>query len=150
KQYYLRTFLKEQPDLNWRNPEVREAMIGVLRFWLEKGVDGFRVDSFNDIYKDEQFLDEPINPDYREGEETPFHVHNHIYTRNQPERNDLVKLFSGIMAEYGDTFMLTESYVELVELISLYEAGDSTHAPFNFEFIHLDWGAQIYKEFLDT
>jgi alpha-glucosidase len=54
-QYYYHAYLEEQPDLNWRNPEVREAMLGVLRFWLERGVDGFRVDALRQLVKDEQF-----------------------------------------------------------------------------------------------
>ncbi|MFC7553291.1 alpha-amylase family glycosyl hydrolase [Pseudoroseomonas wenyumeiae] len=61
-QYYLHSFLKEQPDLNWRNPAVRAAMLDVLRFWLDRGVDGFRVDVIWLLIKDDQFRDNPPNP----------------------------------------------------------------------------------------
>ena len=64
-QYYYHAFLKEQPDLNWRNPEVRQAMLSVLRFWLDRGVDGFRLDVMRHLIKDEQFRDNPPNPDWR-------------------------------------------------------------------------------------
>ena len=64
-QYYYHAFLKEQPDLNWRNPTVREAMYNVLRFWLGRGVDGFRVDVIWHLIKDDEFRDNPANPDYR-------------------------------------------------------------------------------------
>ena len=63
-QYYFHAFLTEQPDLNWRNPAVQAAMLDVLRFWLDRGVDGFRVDVIWHLIKDEQFRDNPPNPDY--------------------------------------------------------------------------------------
>ncbi|WP_268753479.1 alpha-amylase family glycosyl hydrolase, partial [Ardenticatena maritima] len=66
-QYYLHSFLKEQPDLNWRNPEVRAAMLDVLRFWLRRGVDGFRVDVSFRVMKDPLLRDNPPNPNWREG-----------------------------------------------------------------------------------
>src|SRR5690606_14818677 len=66
-QYYDHAFLKEQPDLNWRNPEVRKAMYDVLRFWMRRGVDGFRVDVMWHLMKDEAFRDDPPNPAYEEG-----------------------------------------------------------------------------------
>ena len=64
KQYYYHSFLKEQPDLNWRNPAVKQAMYDVLRFWLDRGVDGFRVDVLWMLIKDDQFRDNPVNPGY--------------------------------------------------------------------------------------
>src|SRR5512145_2450673 len=67
-QYYYHAYLKEQPDLNWRNPEVRAAMHDVLRFWLELGVDGFRVDVIWHLMKDAEFRDNPANLDYRPGQ----------------------------------------------------------------------------------
>src|ERR1700740_1985319 len=66
-QYYYHAFLAAQPDLNWRNPQVRDAMHEVLRFWLRRGVDGFRVDVIWHLMKDEHFTDNPPNPDYRDG-----------------------------------------------------------------------------------
>ncbi|MFC5487151.1 alpha-amylase family glycosyl hydrolase, partial [Microvirga aerilata] len=66
-QYYYHAYLKEQPDLNWRNPEVRKAMLDTLRFWLDRGVDGFRVDAIHHLFKDAQLRDNPLNPDWRQG-----------------------------------------------------------------------------------
>ena len=66
-QYYLHLFDVKQPDLNWRNPRVKQAMYDVLRFWLERGVDGFRVDVLSMLLKDEQFRDNPANPDWKPG-----------------------------------------------------------------------------------
>ena len=66
-QYYYHSFLPQQPDLNWRNPEVRAEMADVLRFWMARGVDGFRVDVMWMMIKDDQFRDDPPNPDYHPG-----------------------------------------------------------------------------------
>ena len=65
--FYYHAYLREQPDLDWRNPELREAMLGVLRFWLDRGVDGFRVDALRQVLKDPELRDNPPNPDYRDG-----------------------------------------------------------------------------------
>src|SRR5580693_737671 len=72
KQFYCHTFLAAQPDLNWRNPAVRRATHDVIRFWLKRGVDGFRVDVIWHLIKDEQFRDNPPNPGYRPGD-PPHH-----------------------------------------------------------------------------
>ena len=66
-QYYSHAYLREQPDLDWRNPAVREAMLGVLRFWLDRGVDGFRVDALRQVLKDPELRDNPPNPEFRSG-----------------------------------------------------------------------------------
>ncbi len=71
EQYYLHNFLPEQPDLNWRNPAVKEAMFNAIRFWLRRGVDGFRVDVIDRMIKDDQFRDNPLDPAYVEGVSNP-------------------------------------------------------------------------------
>ena len=79
-QYYYHAFLKQQPDLNWRNPQVRQAIYDVMRFWLRRGVDGFRIDVMWHLIKDEQFRDNPRNPNFVPGrppheELTPLYYH---------------------------------------------------------------------------
>ena len=68
RQYYYHAFLKEQPDLNWRNADVRAAMLETLRFWLDRGVDGFRVDAIHHLIEAEHLRDNPPNPDWRDGQ----------------------------------------------------------------------------------
>lgn len=149
-QYYLHTFIKEQADLNWRNPEVVETMLNVLRFWLKRGVDGFRVDAFDHIFKDTQFRDEPPNEKYIPGEMDPFNAQKHIYTTAQPELHDTIRLFQKVLDEFGDKFMVTESYeIPIEHVVKLYKAGTPLHSPFNFEFITLPWDAQVYQKFID-
>lgn len=150
QQYFLHSFLKEQPDLNWRNPEVKQAMFDVLRFWLKRGVDGFRVDMFEYLFKDKRFLDEPKDAGYVEGVTDPYHALDHIYVKKQPELFELLKDFESVFTQYEDTFMITESYVDLPFLVQLYNAGTTQHAPFNFEFILLDWNMEKYKKFIDA
>jgi alpha-glucosidase len=83
-QYYYHAHLEEQPDLNWRNPEVREAMYGVLRFWLERGVDGFRVDALRHLIKDDLFRDNPPNPAFGP-EDRPFDALLPVYNTDRRE-----------------------------------------------------------------
>ena len=66
-QFYFHAYLTQQPDLNWRNPEVVAAMLDVLRFWFDRGVDGFRVDAIHHLFEDAQLRDDPVNPDWHEG-----------------------------------------------------------------------------------
>ena len=84
-QYYYHMFAPEQPDVNWRNPEVRRAMLDVVRFWLDRDVDGFRLDVFNMYFKDERLRDNPFKPGLR-----PFDQQQHIYDCDRPEMVPLV------------------------------------------------------------
>ncbi|SUJ17905.1 Oligo-1,6-glucosidase [Sphingomonas paucimobilis] len=87
-QYYYHAFLKEQPDLNWRNPEVRAAMLDVLRFWFARGVDGFRIDVLWHIVKHAEFPDNPINPDWDPTTGEMNRVFQH-HSTDQPEVHDI-------------------------------------------------------------
>src|SRR5678815_2175768 len=89
EQYYYHAFLKEQPDLNWRNPEVQQAMLDVLRFWLDRGVDGFRVDVMHHLVKDKEFRDNPPNPNFRPGM-SPYRELMTTYTADLPEVQEIV------------------------------------------------------------
>src|SRR3954465_4986931 len=98
-QYFFPAFLKEQPDLNWRNPEVQHAMHDVLRFWMRRGVDGFRVDVIYHIIKDDQFRDNPRNPDYRPGM-NPHHEFLATYIADRPEVHDIIGGMRKVVDEF--------------------------------------------------
>ncbi|XP_038047482.1 alpha-glucosidase-like [Patiria miniata] len=103
QQFYLHQFLNIQPDLNYRNPVVHLEMINVLRFWLEKGVDGFRVDAVRHMYESEDLQDEPINPDYssiRSGH-VAYGSLVHSKTFDQPEVHDLIYEWRRVLNEYS-------------------------------------------------
>ena len=120
-QYYLHSYLKEQPDLNWRNPEVQEAMFDVLRFWLDRGVDGFRIDAVSRLIKDDQFRDDPPNPDYRPGQD-PYYELLPTFSRDRPELADILRRLRQVVSEYGEPLLIGEAYLPIPRLIPYYEA----------------------------
>lgn len=101
-QWYYHCFLKEQPDLNWRNPDVVDAMHDVLRFWLRRGVDGFRVDAFPNLLEDPQLRDEPLDPNWH-GDPVADGYGKLLHTRteNQPGLHDVVRGMRDVLAEFG-------------------------------------------------
>jgi alpha-glucosidase len=141
-QYYYHAFLKEQPDLNWRNPEVQNAMLRVLRFWLDRGVDGFRVDVMHHMVKDSEFRDNPPNPDWRPGM-SPYRELLTTYTADLPEVQEIVAKFRSVVEEYDDRMLVGEIYLPVERLMAYYGAsGRGAHLPFNFQLIRLPWNAR--------
>ncbi|GLV47627.1 oligo-1,6-glucosidase [Thermus sp. LT1-2-5] len=135
-QYYLHQFLPEQPDLNWRNPEVREAIYEVMRFWLRRGVDGFRVDTLWLLAEDLLLRDEPGSPYWRSG--LPDRArHEHLFTEDQPETYAYVREMRFVLDEFSspgrERVMVGEIYLPLNRLVRYYQAG--CHLPFNFNLI---------------
>ena len=129
KQYYYHSFLPEQPDLNWRNPAVKQAMYAVLRFWLDRGVDGFRVDVLWLLIKDDRFLDNPVNPGYVPGESS----HNRLlplYTANRPEVHAIIAEMRSVIDAYADRVLIGEIYLPIDLLVTYYghESGRSASA----------------------
>ncbi len=143
KQYYCHSFLKEQPDLNWRNPEVQEAMLDVMRFWLGKGVDGFRVDALWHVIKDEQLRDNPLDPEYVEGEMSPYSRLVPTYSGGQPELHEIVALMRRVTQEFPERVLVGEMYLPVEELVRYYgrESDSGIHLPYNFQLIVLPWRA---------
>jgi alpha-glucosidase len=140
-QYYYHAFLREQPDLNWRNQEVRRAMDEVLRFWLDRGVDGFRVDVLWLLIKDARFRDNPPNPAYRPGE-PQHHRLLQTYTEDQPEVHDIVRSMRATLSEYGGRVLIGEIYLPIPQLVKYYGTnGDGADMPFNFQLLKTTWNA---------
>ncbi|WP_309570970.1 alpha-amylase family glycosyl hydrolase [Deinococcus sp.] len=149
-QYYLHQFLPSQPDLNWRNPDVRAAMGDVLRFWMRRGVDGFRVDVIWLLAEDDRFLDEPVNPDW-----TPASVEHarleHIYTQDQPETHEYIRELRQVLDEFDDRMMVGEIYLPMDRLLPYAGTEDArmVHLPFNFQLILLPWHADVVRTYAD-
>ncbi|HET7275519.1 MAG TPA: alpha-amylase family glycosyl hydrolase [Longimicrobiaceae bacterium] len=142
RQFYYHAFLKEQPDLNWRNPEVQQAMFQVMRFWLDRGVDGFRVDVMWHMIKDDQFRDNPPNSDYTP-DLSPFRALIPAYSTDQAEVHDIVQMMRSVMDEYEQRVMIGEIYLPIDALVTYYgENGSGAHLPFNFQLIELPWDAR--------
>ncbi|HEY0137898.1 MAG TPA: alpha-amylase family glycosyl hydrolase, partial [Nannocystis sp.] len=143
-QYYLHTFLKEQPDLNWRNPAVEREMLGVLRCWLDRGADGVRVDAIQVVLKDLELLDNPPNPDYREGIDDPYDALLRVHSSDRPEIHALVGRMRALVDSYpGERVLIGEIY-NLVERVVAYYGvdGRGVHFPYNFQLIKLPWDAR--------
>ncbi|MGZ3851721.1 MAG: alpha-amylase family glycosyl hydrolase [Flavisolibacter sp.] len=141
-QYYYHAFLKEQPDLNWRNPKVQEAMFEVMRFWLDKGVDGFRVDVMWHMIKDEQFRDNPPNPGY-EPHMATYEQLLPVYSTDQPEVHEIVHKMRKVLNEYNERMMIGEIYLPIHKLITYYGIdSQGAHLPFNFLLLAVPWEAQ--------
>ena len=142
EQYYYHAFLRQQPDLNWRNPQVIEAMLNVLRFWLERGVDGFRVDVLWHLIKDEQFRDNPVNPDWREGAD-PYQRLLELQTTDQAEVHAVVTRMRRLVDQYQDRVLIGEIYLPVERLVKYYGVNLSgVHVPFNFQLLLAKWHAR--------
>lgn len=140
-QWYLHSFLPAQPDLNWRNDAVRAAMTDVLRFWMRRGVDGFRVDVAHRIVKDERLRDNPPNPAYREGMAEDHLVVEH-YSRNWPDVHEVHRLLRRTVEEFADPTRLLAGEVNLdpAEWAAYFGNDDELHLPFNFHsIVDLPW-----------
>ncbi len=141
-QYYHHAFLSAQPDLNWRNPEVREAMFDVLRFWLEKGVDGFRVDVIWHLIKDEAFRDNPPNPAWEEGQRDIGRLLQ-VNSCDQPEVHDVIAGMRAVLEEYEERVLIGEIYLPIERLVAYYgEKLEGAHLPFNFQLLQTAWDAR--------
>jgi alpha-glucosidase len=150
RQYYYHAFLPEQPDLNWRNAQVEAAMHDVLRFWLARGVDGFRVDVLWHLMKDEQFRDNPPNPAWHPGI-SPYYSLLASFSADRPEVHDLIVRLRRVLSEYGDRLMLGEIYLPVDRLVTYYgPQGPAPHLPFNFQLIQLPWVATSIGAAIDA
>ncbi|XP_011178629.1 maltase 2 isoform X2 [Zeugodacus cucurbitae] len=141
-QYYLHQFTPAQPDLNFRNPKVVEAMDEILHFWLDKGINGFRVDAVNHLFEDAKLRDEPLTG--KTDDKLSYDYTKHIYTKDMPEVLDMLqhwrKLLDDYTAKNGGParILMTEAYADLKTLMDYYETKDGkrgSHFPFNFNFI---------------
>ncbi|HEX2921758.1 MAG TPA: alpha-amylase family glycosyl hydrolase [Bacteroidales bacterium] len=148
-QYYYHAFLKEQPDLNWRNPEVREAMYDIMRFWLNKGIDGFRIDVVWHLIKDKNLRDNPKNPNYEEHMAT-YDSLLPVYSTDQPETHDIVTEMRSIIDQYPEHLMIGEIYLPIQRLVTYYGTnGKGANLPFNFALISAPWEAQKISSMID-
>jgi len=153
EEWYFANFLDFQPDLNYRNPEVKEAMFAIMRFWLDKGVDGFRLDIFNSIYKDTWFRDNPFSlrfiPTPDSQDEAFFQ--KKIHTLNHPDCFKLAKEIHSLLDEYtSDRFLLGEvSGNDTILKKFLGEKNDGLHLVFQFELIHFQFSAKFFRDLLN-
>jgi len=141
-QFYYHAFLREQPDLNWRNPAVRAAMLDVLRFWMDRGVDGFRVDVIWHLIKEESFTNNPPNPAYDE-RQAEIGRYLQVYSADQPEVHGVIAEMRAVLDEYDDRVLIGEIYLPIERLVAYYgEDLRGAHLPFNFQLLNAAWDAR--------
>jgi alpha-glucosidase len=148
-QYYYHAFLAAQPDLNWRNPAVRAAVHDVMRFWLARGVDGFRVDVIWHLLKDDQFRDNPPNPAW-DPSQPPHRAVLPVYTTDLPEVHEAIAGMRRVVDEWPDRVLIGEIYLPVERLMAYYGRDlDGTHMPFNFTLLSAPWRARELGRLID-
>jgi alpha-glucosidase len=150
QQYYYHHFYVQQPDLNWRNPEVRKAMYDVMRFWLDRGVGGFRLDAVSRLFEDEQLRDDPIVPG-KNAYGDPNIVHK--YTDNLPEIHDVLREMRQVVNSYpGNPVLISEAdepnIAELTKMYGLHH--DEVQLPMDFQIADVNMlSAPAFRKLLD-
>ena len=159
-QWYLHSFMPEQPDLNWWNPEVREAMDDVMRFWLDRGVDGFRVDVAHKMAHDPELRDNPLIEldeedlgESQEARDSRFAKLKAVPRRDEdwPEVHEILRRFRRTLDAYDDRMAVGEVYLlDLERLARYYGSGqDEFHLAHNFVFQSQPWKAEAFRAVVD-
>jgi len=138
RKYYLHNFLAEQPDLNFHNPEVRSAILDVARFWLERGVDGFRLDAANYYFHDAKLRDNPTSdhPDPAR----PYHFQRHLHNRSRPETLEFLRQFRQLLNQYDARMSVAEiaSSMHMQRTVEYTQGPNRLHTAYNFIFLESD------------
>jgi alpha-glucosidase len=142
-EWYLATFTRSQPEFNWRNPELRQAIFDTAGFWLDLGADGFRMDVATAYFKDEKFRSNPWNL-----RPVPDIFQHHIYDRNRPEVHGTFKDFRTLADSYGDRVLIGETHGTDPALAASCHGqnNDELHMAFNFDFLFRRWGAESFRQ----
>ncbi len=150
RQYYLHSFLASQPQMNFHNPEVQDAILEAMRFWLERGIDGFRLDSINYPFHDADLRDNPplegaTNDDWV----NPYNVQKHVYDKTRPETLDFLARVRGLMDEYGGTFTVGEvgEGRGAAKIMGDYTRGDERlNMAYSFEMLGGAFSAAFFRD----
>lgn len=150
RQYYFHNFLREQPDLNLHNAAVQDELLSTMAFWLERGVDGFRLDAVNHYFHDPLLRDNPpaALPPGRPAPTSPYAMQEHVYDKNQPEVLDFLSRIRRLTDAYPSAVLLGEIGEEAraIELMSAYTAGDHRlHMAYSFDLLGTDFSAAFVR-----
>jgi alpha-glucosidase len=150
-QYYYHSFLIEQPDLNWRNVDVRAAMADVLRFWMRRGIDGFRVDASAVLAEDELLRDDPHDPEADESTPPPQRL-KRIFTDDRPESMGYLEELRRVTEEFNDRLIAGEVQGKTERIGHFYgeQAQPRFHLPLNFLLIDTPWDALSVQANIDA
>lgn len=142
RQYYLHTFLSHQPDLNWQNPALRAKMWEVVRFWLDRGVQGFRLDAINWLGKDVRWTDNPSRWGWR-----GYTRQIHLYDRDQPLAHEVMRELRAVVSAYPDVVLVGEASADTRGgPVAFYGNGsDELHTVFDFRLLKSPWRADCFR-----
>ena len=148
KQYYMHSFLAEQPDFNYRNPAVVDYMESVLRFWLDRGVDGFRFDTVNYFYKDAKLRHDAA--DFRvktEPDGNPYNMQYHLFSKGQPENLVWMERIRAVMDSYAAKMTVGEmgESHHAIRMMGEYTAPGRLHQCYSFEMMGYDYSAEFFR-----
>ncbi|MFU0506417.1 beta-galactosidase BglA [Pseudaminobacter sp. NGMCC 1.201702] len=156
RQYYLHNFLASQPDLNFHNPDVQDALLETVRFWLERGVDGFRLDTVNFYVHDKLLRDNPPMPTEAENDipgTNPYGYQQHVFDKTQTENLDFLKRFRTLLDEYGARTSVGEvgDGMRSLQTVAAYtEGGDKLHMCYTFDLLRPEFSAAHVRKSVEA
>ncbi|MDX1598941.1 MAG: alpha-glucosidase family protein [Marinobacter sp.] len=157
KQYYLHNFLASQPDLNFHNPEVQDQVLSDVQFWLDRGVDGFRLDAINFCFHDRKLRDNPPSVSVAEGsigvrQENPYAYQYHKYDKTQPENLDFLRRLRALLDQYPGTTTVGEIGDDhsLQTMADYTSGGDKLHMAYSFDLLTEQHGANFFRKTINT
>ncbi len=152
KQYYFHNFLKEQPDFNFHNPEVQEFALGTMRFWLERGVDGFRMDTVNFYFHDKKLRNDAANflPNAQD-EWNPYNMLYHLFSKNQPENLIFLQKMRALLDEFDSRTLVGEVGEKYhgVELMGQYTSENRLHMAYSFDMLGYDFNPARFRNSIE-
>jgi alpha-glucosidase len=157
RQYYLHHYLREQPNLNWHNPAVVAAMFAEVRFWLDAGVDGLRLDAITTLAHDPELRDNPArdpkpgDSQLFSGANNPFNWQELVYTRDQPRTLELLGQLRAVVNRYDDRYLIGEvADVEMISVSAKYtRSGQHLHSCYNFELMQRMFTSSSLQEIME-
>jgi len=149
-QYYLHNFLTSQPDLNFHNPKVQDALLDVMRFWLERGLDGFRLDTVNYYFHDAQLRNNPATklPKHLAYAVNPYDMQEHRYSKSQPENIAFLKRVRKLLKDFPGTTTVGEvgdSHKSLALMAEYTSGGDKLHMCYSFDMLGPEFSAAHFR-----
>ncbi len=150
-QYYLHNFLDLQPDLNFHNPEVQDALLDVLRFWCERGVDGFRLDTVNYFTHDALLRSNPPKR-HKTLQSNPYEMQRHVYSKSRPENIGFLQRVRALMDEYPDRTLVGEvgdSDIALKLMGEYTSGGDKLHMAYSFDMLSPEFSPAHFKRVIN-
>jgi alpha-glucosidase len=151
RQYYLHNFHSQQPDFNFWNPEVQDWLLNTMRFWLDRGVDGFRLDTVNFYFHDKELRNNPPHPKARSATR-PFDMQDSLFQKTRPENIAFLERLRALLDEYDDRTMVGEvgELVRPIETMAAYTAPGRLHMAYSFDMLGPDFTPAHFRRTVEA